>query len=286
MWVLNKPRLADAKQDIDVLIAHCNNLHVTIDKPLLEQLYDDYDQGGGEVTTAQLAATDKKKEIIKNQYSKTSGKDPYTGLDKSLVYVRNALLDPNFADTCPYCSINRPSQLDHYMDKSTFGQLATCRLNLVPLCGHCNWLKSDKSYTNYMHPYYPKVRSGVVFLKADCTIIRGRVCVTFSIDGTALGNAALATRLSHQISEIQLEKRLRKAVNEFLTHELLRSHVKTNVGLRRVLMEMQSTISTQYGPNDWRTAVIRGLINCAAFDMTVVNNYRNNPIVVNNGAVL
>lgn len=286
MWVLNKPSLARSKQDIDVLIAHCNNLDAVVDKPLLEQLYDDYDNGGGEVTTAQLAATDGKKDVIRGQYSKTSGKDSNTGLDKTLVYLRNELLDPDFADTCPYCSINKPNQLDHYMDKSTYGQLATRRLNLVPLCGHCNWLKSDKPYKDFMHPYYPKVRPGVIFLKADCTIVHGRVCVSFSIDGTALGNVALETRLARQISEIRLDKRLQKAVNEFLTHELLRSHVRTNAGLKRTLVEMQNVTGRQYGDNDWRTAVIRGLRNCAAFDMTVVNNYRNNPIVVNNGAVL
>ncbi len=38
MWVLNKPSVTRAKQDIDVLIAHCRNLDVATDKPLLEQL--------------------------------------------------------------------------------------------------------------------------------------------------------------------------------------------------------------------------------------------------------
>ena len=74
MWVLKKPRLATAKNDIDVLIQNCRNLDAA-DKPNLEQLFDDYDRGGGEVTAAQLAATEAKKEIIKSQYSKTSGKD-------------------------------------------------------------------------------------------------------------------------------------------------------------------------------------------------------------------
>lgn len=286
MWVLNKPSVTRAKQDIDVLIAHCRNLDVVTDKPLLEQLYDDYDNGGGEVTAAQMAATDSKKEVIHNQYSKTSGKDQNTGHDKPLVYVRNELLDPDFAGTCPYCSINKPSQLDHYMDMSNYGQLATCRLNLVPLCGHCNWLKSDKPYTDFMHPYYPKVRPGTIFLKADCTIVHGRVCVSFSIDGGALADAALETRLTSQIREIRLEKRLRNAVNEFLTHELMRSHVKTNAGLKRVLAEMLTALAVQYGDNDWRTAVIRGLRNCRAFDINVVDNYRNHPVVVNGGAVL
>lgn len=285
MWKLNKPSKIDAKNDLDVLIAHCDNLDAT-DKPMLEQLYEDYDNGNGEVTTAQLAATNSKKDIIKGQYDKTSGKDKNTGQDKVLVYMRNELMDPNLVDKCPYCSINKPSQLDHFMDKSKYGQLATCRLNLVPLCGPCNRLKHDKPYTGFMHPYYPRVKRGIIFLKADCTIVRGRVSVAFSIDASALNDAALTARLTNQITEINLQSRLRKAVNEFLTHELLRSHVKTNAGLRRTLTGIEKNLGLQYGDNDWRTAVIRGLKGCAAFDITVVENYRNHPVVINGGAVL
>lgn len=282
MWVLKKPRLATAKNDIDVLIQNCRNLDAA-DKPNLEQLFDDYDRGGGEVTAAQLAATEAKKEIIKSQYSKTSGKDSNTGNDKVLVYVRNELMED--AEKCPFCSINKPSQLDHYMDKINYGQLATCRLNLVPLCGPCNRLKHDHPYSGFMHPYYPKVRRGVVFLKADCTIVHGRVHVMLDIDSATLNDPALEAVLRNQIAEIQLQHRLRKAVNEFLTYELLRSHVKTNTGIRRMLAGMLAALIPEYGDNDWRTAVVRGLMNCRAFDMTVVNNYRRNPHVVN-GEVL
>ena len=283
MWILNKPGLAVAKRDIDVLIKHCNSL-TDADKPALEQLYDDYERGHGEVTPAQLAATEAKKEVIKKQYAKTSGKDSNTGSDKVLVYVRNELMQD--AEKCPYCSINAPSQLDHYMDKDSYGQLATCRLNLVPLCGSCNRLKHNKPYTGYMHPYYPKVQRGVIFLKADCSVVRGRVYVRLDIDSLALNDAALEARLRNQIAQIQLQNRLRKAVNEFLTHELLRSHVKTNAGLKKTLKGLLSALHTEYGDNDWRTAVVRGLMDCAAFDMTVVDNYRNHPHVVNGGAVL
>lgn len=286
MWVLNRPKLEDAKRDIDTLIAHCYNLDAATDKPLLEQLYEDYDNGQGEVTVAQLAPTAAKQDIIKNQYNKTSGKDANTGHDKPLVYIREGLLDPRNVEKCPYCGINQPKQLDHYMDKKTYGQLAVCRLNLVPLCGHCNWLKSDKSYKEFMHPYYPKVKRGVIFLIADCSIVRRRVCVKFRIDGDVLGDTALESRLAHQISNMHLDRRLKMAVNEFLTNELLRSHVRTNADLDSSLAEIQRCNAIEYGDNDWRTAVIRGLRNCAAFDITVVEYYRNHPHRVNGGALL
>ena len=61
--------------------------------------------------------------------------------------------------------------------------------------------------------------------------------------------------------------------------------MKTNTGIRRMLAGMLAALIPEYGDNDWRTAVVRGLMNCRAFDMTVVNNYRRNPHVVN-GEVL
>ena len=286
MWLLNNPGLEKAKRDIDELIAHCNKLDSKTDRPLLEQLYEDYDKGQGEVTAAQLAPTAAKRDIIKNQYIKTSGKDPITGNDKSLVYLRNELLEPINAEKCPYCGINQPNQLDHYMDKSSYGQLAVCRLNLIPLCGQCNWLKSNKPYTEFMHPYYRKVESGVIFLVADCTIVRRRVCVRFRIDGEALGDTVLESRLVRQISNMHLDKRLKMAVNEFLTNELLRSHVRTNEDLDSSLAEIQRYNAIEYGDNDWRTAVIRGLRNCATFDITIVEYYRKHPHRVNGGALL
>lgn len=286
MWVLHKPTLADAKHDIAVLIAHCRNLDDATDKPLLETLYENYDSGQGEVTAGQLTPTAHRKRIIENQYRKTSGKDPNTGSEKALVYIRRDLLDSPNAEKCPYCSINTPTQLDHFMDKSTYGQLATCRLNLVPLCGHCNWLKGDKSYTGFMHPYYPKVRQGVIFLVADCTIVRGRVCVKLRVDGAALNDTELEARLNSQIHNLYLDRRLNMAINEFLTHELLNTQVKTNAGLRRVLSLLLVNVERQYGLNDWRAAVVRGLRQCASFDITVVENYKNYPHVVNGGAVL
>lgn len=49
MWILKKPDLTEAKKDIKVVVRHCNSLNDD-DRVLLEQLYDDYNNGGGEVT--------------------------------------------------------------------------------------------------------------------------------------------------------------------------------------------------------------------------------------------
>lgn len=90
MWILKKPSLRKAKKDIDVVVAHCSNLNAG-DKPLLEQLYDDYDNGGGTVTQLQLQPLESKKDILKGQYAKTFGKLANKRTNNPLVYIRTEL---------------------------------------------------------------------------------------------------------------------------------------------------------------------------------------------------
>lgn len=270
MWKLLKPRLADARKDIETVIAHCQDLEEADQAPL-RQLYVDYHRGGGEVTDAQLKATEGKKEVIKGQYAKTTGKIPHTDRDNHLVYIRKALM--RSVDKCPYCSINEPQQLDHFMDKDTYGQLATCRLNLVPLCGTCNNLKGKKSYKEFIHPYYQDFPDGY-FLVARCYVVRGCVHVKLDIDKLVLANNALYDRLMAQIDHIHLQKRLKKAINEFLTQIILSCRATSDRALRKELAVIVKHYVELYHKNDWRTAVLRGLTVCQDFNMEVVNTYK------------
>ena len=213
MWILYKPKLSDAKNDIDVVVSHCYNLDDS-DKRKMAKLYEDYDAGKGEATPLQLQPLEGKKEIIRRQYAKTSGKQQNKNEDNHLVYIRKDLMKD--VDKCPYCSINAPQQLDHFMDKALYGQLAVCRLNLVPLCGTCNHKKGEISYKEFTHPYYQKFPPGP-FLKADCRIVKNRVIVKLSIDSTVITDSVLRLRLEKQMQNLDLSTRLGKAVNEFLS---------------------------------------------------------------------
>src|SRR5215210_611572 len=55
---------------------------------------------------------------------------------RRLASLRSTLLAA--ADTCPYCGFGEPTELDHYLPKSTYGELAIYPRNLVPSCGPCN----------------------------------------------------------------------------------------------------------------------------------------------------
>lgn len=273
MWILKKPNLADAKKDIDIVIAHSRGLDAA-DKPKFEQLYDDYDTGNGEVSPAQLKSLESKKDIIKGQYAKTSGKTQ-NGQNKPLVYIRTEL---NRGITkCPYCSINAPQQLDHYMDKDSYGQLATCRLNLVPLCATCNNLKGKTNYVEFTHPYYQQFPNADFFV-ATCKIVSNRIVATFSVNPAVITDTILRSRLNAQMGHIHLRGRLRKAINEFLSYSFLGYVGSTDASLKTYLPILLKQTVALYGRNDWRAAIVRGLIACPNFNMNVVNNMKFAPI--------
>ena len=265
MWLIEKPpTLRKAIKDAANTVAHCRSLDAA-DQTKLETLYTVYDTKKGRIDTADLAPLDGKKGDIKKQYPKTFGK----GI---LSYIRKELMKD--IERCPMCSLLPVTDLDHFWNQSDYGQLAVCRMNLIPVCGICNGFKTDSSPDLFIHTYYEQIPAGVVFLKANCNIVNGYVVPSFSIDGTSLGNPILTQRMKDQIVQVHLKTRLRAASKEFMRKLLQGTTFTSNAVLKSFLKKEESEKTKDFGLNDWRTALIRGLRACPGFDMTVVMNYR------------
>lgn len=265
MWTIpDKPTLRKALNDAARTVDHCRSLDAA-DQTKLEALYRTYDAKGGRLDNADLSPLEGKKEEIKRQYPKTYGKG-------ELAYIRKELMKD--IERCPMCSILPVTDLDHFWNKSQYGQLGVCRLNLVPTCGICNKMKTNSSPDDFIHAYYQHFPVGVVFFKATCKIVRGYVVPSFSIDGIGLGDAVLTRRLTSQVSEIKLRTRLRAATKEYLRVLFQGTKFTTDRTLSAFLQRTVMNLTNDYGPNDWRTALVSGLISCPGMDMTVVQNYR------------
>lgn len=272
MWILNKPDLALALgKDIEELVKHCNNLQ-TADKVALRILYRKYDRGNGRVTTADLQPLDSKKTIIHNQYIDKFKKDG------CLRYIREDLLFNPKIRKCPCCGINEPTQLDHFMDKSSYGQLSCCRLNLVPLCGCCNLRKHDQSYTDFVHAYYDRY-DDVDFLITKITVKKNHLGFTMFINKSVIRDTDLARRTENQFNVISEGNRFHKAGIKYLNDFIQGLRCRTNRSLKTMIKhELEYNIKA-YGRNHWRTSIIRGLLTCPNFDMAVVKAIKNPQII-------
>ena len=281
MWRLRVPNYNKALHDADVTVDHSRQL-ADSDRAKFKALYMAYDKQYGYVSNADLAPLESKKDIIAAQYAKTSGKEnprkgQTIGQDKPLVYMRNDLMDG--VDRCPMCSILPVSDLDHVWPISNYGQLAVCRLNLVPVCGKCNKEKNDVDPSEFIHAYYEHIPRGVVFLVATCRVILGKIIPRFTIDQAALNDNALAHRLNMQMKHIKLRARLQKASQEFLMKLFRGAAISDDEELRvflqeRLMIYENGEYPYDYGRNDWRTALLRGLLACSAVDINIVRGYQ------------
>lgn len=266
MWTVgNKPTLAEALADIDELVSHCrglNNCH----KLMLSKLYTQYHHHRGYATPDELAPSEDVKEVIHGQY-----KSKMTG-GNNLAYVRRELRV--LVDLCPMCGINEPNTLDHYMNEGNYGQLACCRLNLVPACGLCNRTKHADPYTEYVHAFYDH-HLDVDFLITTITVKNNKVGMIFSIDQNALGNTDLARRTASQFANLGLNDRLHKAGILFVNDMIDGFACNNDRELAACLLQKETFLKRQYGRNDWRTSIVRGLRQCTAFNIQVVNTMRN-----------
>jgi hypothetical protein len=262
MWKLRKPDINDAIFDIDKVINNCQDLD-NIDQQSIATLYEAYDSGNGCVTDSQLDMIGKDKtEALQKQYRKT-----YNG--ECLHYIRENLFDG--IDKCLYCSIGMPDQLDHYMPMSKYPALGVCRLNLVPLCATCNNRKNDDSYKKYVHPYYQQFPNEVFFI-ANVTVQNDRISVVLELSADAINDPTLLQRLKNHMDVLLLNKRINRAMNDFLMSFLQQTFVDNN-HLETFLDDRLRVYEITYGKNDWRTATIRGLKDCEQFNYMVANNH-------------
>lgn len=273
MWKLDKPSIRTARnKDIDMLIAN-TTLTLAI-KPTLQQLYSDYDNQNGDATAAQLATiADADANIIHTAYKNTREGKP---LEK----IRSSLMANVFK--CPYCSIQQPSTLDHYMPESQYKALAVCRMNLVPMCGVCNTYKGTKPYNKFVHCYYQDYPH-VEFLVAKVHTERNRFIVNFDFDSNALGDPILEQKLRYQAKEIRLFRRLKKEASVFITTLCRSCECTDTASLKSWLNRRSSEYELDYGRNDWRCAVLRGMLAYPHLDISHINHNKANPIRIGGG---
>lgn len=269
MWKIDKPSLRKAcGKDIDELVTHCINLDDTI-KPALKQLYKDYDAQGGTVTAAQLATIPTGKEaVIHSQYDKTRDGKP-------LEFIRSDLMKGVFK--CPYCSINQPTTLDHYMPESQYEAIAVCRMNLVPMCGRCNNLKLAKPFQNFVHCYYQQYPTVEPFLKAKVFVLKKRFVVRLFVDDAVLTDPVLNHKVHYQLDELKIFSQVLKESSVFIATLCRSCECTNNADLMIWLNKELATTVFLYGFNDWRSAIIRGMLAYTKLDVSVFQYNKSNP---------
>lgn len=166
---------------------------------------------------------------------------------------------------CPVCGVGWPSELDHYLPKSSFPVLAVTPANLVPICSECNKATNKGSYSPrnaaeaLFHPYFEDPPD-CIWLRAETDFACGP-CVTFGVEH--LGDGALQTRLGCLMNVYGLDHRYGSvAVGELDSHrELFRDLLfQGGLGLFSEQLETLLRSAECSNLNCWQAALWRAVL--------------------------
>lgn len=267
MWKLEKTSLEKAKADLDEVTSHCRNIKVQ-HKGVFEKLYERYDECNGSLTLQEHADFIKKYPIqahaMKGQYAKLCE-------GEGLHYIREELVGP--VCKCPFCGFGEPITLDHYLPESVYEELATCRLNLVPLCWTCNNKKRAKDYNGFVHAYYQEYPTDIVFFKCKVTVSAAKaLLLEFYIDERVI-EESLSDKLKNQINVIELNSRLHKECISYLMNNFSLDELPNDESLKFFLADKINKAKNNLGANHFQTAFLQGLYDCKEFTVEFLNGF-------------
>lgn len=265
MWNLKPLDPLNAREHLD--IAFADDEVSEVEKTFLMALYQHYEATRGR-PSAEVEGHGQRPALYELVYGAYS----FIKDDRRLKKLRSDL--KLLAKYCPYCGFAPISHLDHHLQRGRYKLLSIFALNLVPCCEPCNTGKrkvpSENPEEHQLHTYLESVEQ-FEFLRASVTIdaATGALAVVYSIQQPAGMSDLLHARLKTHLSEFGLHAKYAMQVNIHLAgHEFgLVSSFKTGGAelLREYLKGTATGCKKNFGTNDWRTALFRGLALCDAF---------------------
>lgn len=196
----------------------------------------------------------------------------YTAETIPLAKMREALL-ALAGSVCPYCGIDRPGTLDHFVPKEQFPEFSTYAPNLIACCDPCNRAKGENWATPtkrlFLHAYFDRFPAHATCLKAEVTWAGKGPSFKFSLDKSYPGLASdLFEILDEHVRRLELlDWYGKRAGEEFsdksdwtleeMTPDIVRRQIETNIRKKRAAE----------GPLSWRAALWTAVLqNNAAVD--------------------
>ncbi len=198
----------------------------------------------------------------------------YVSETKSMRALRADLLNPDLDDfaQCPYCGINEPKTLDHYIPKESHPEFSLLPLNLIPICNQCNstykgtkFLAAGKRI--FLHSYLDAFPD-FSFLKCDASIGR-KVEVDFKIISVS-AHVEFSRLLGEHFSYLNLNERFKyqSSIEIKLLRVSLARIYRVNGDYADVAHELRQEaddLKEVLGENHWKVALYKGLACSKAY---------------------
>lgn len=269
MWVMPPQDVGDLDDALDRALIYANGNPVypltDVERAAIHVVYQLYDAMLGQPDVGLTPAVlDAARPYLRDGYNQIQ-------IGARLETLRSRLLAS--ADACPYCGFGEIKELDHYLPRSDYGELALHPHNLIPSCGPCNNAKqavvpgmAAAQGPGLIHAYFQALPE-VDFLMADIVFLGGCLEVSFRIDAGGL-DSALAAKLQFQLDRLKLNDRYPKQINKFMNEQrtgILMFHELGAPLFSTYLERSAENLAKTFHRNDWRVALFRALAKDAEF---------------------
>ncbi|WP_404460855.1 HNH endonuclease [Sutcliffiella horikoshii] len=250
-----KKRLTDLKQSIFLRYEHYNENVYNLEK--LEN---------------SIILDDKDKKALHSCYNRN--KHGY--LEGKVVSQILQIQSPQHKNKCPYCGMDKPRTIDHYIPKEDFPEFSVFPPNLIPCCGYCNTKKNDRWLKDgeriFLNLYYDELPKDKKFLYSNIVLDEDEMnpvpIITFELKNNTQIPTELFSLIENHYSNLDL-------LNEFsliVESEVSEVFDKIIHNTSMPILEHQNTIKRdldtlvrKYGINHWNASFLESLLNCKEF---------------------
>ena len=181
---------------------------------------------------------------------------------------------------CPYCLIEEPKTLDHFLPKSRFQAFASHAPNLVPMCGRCNTLKGTKGSAVgeqfFTHAYFDEIAKHQPFLIAQVAVGARSIATNFMIDFGADLAGSILNRLSYQFSILRLGARYQREAVDVIRDqaEKIEEMHADRCSIEDIVFSVAEDAKAEamsMGKSFWRAALLKALAGNLEFCASAYN---------------
>lgn len=177
-------------------------------------------------------------------------------------------------NNCPYCGLDKPRTIDHYLPKSAFPEFSVFPPNLIPCCSHCNqkksstWLKEGKR--QYINLYFDNIPEDIRFLYTILEYENDALVptISFNIENKFDIDDDLFELIRGHYINLNLLEEFSESVEDKLSvifDEIVQNPETSIEEHKRTLNRKYRTSVRKYGLNHWETSFLEAVISSEKF---------------------
>lgn len=197
----------------------------------------------------------------------------YNSPTATMRLIRDELIYPNIEDfdECPYCGINDPKTLDHYLPKETYPEFAVHPLNLIPICHVCNSHYKRAQFLDggarlFIHSYFDKFPD-FDFLRLE-VVVQQEIILNFT-NRSDPSNPKFSILFGNHFGKLGLNERFvqKSAAEISRKRPALRRFYKSggSAEVARALRQEATDFRATLSGNHWKVALYFGLAGSDEF---------------------